>query len=582
MAPRSGTVLVAEMVARYLEREGVRYVFGVPGSYILALYDAIHASPVLEAILSKHEQGAALMADGYAKVSGRLACCAATAGPGATNLVTGVATSFMCSQPVLALTGQVPTSYFAKGALQEGTGLGRSIDQAGLLARVTKFSRRVDEPVEAEETLRAAILAARSGRPGPAAVELPIDVLNSRVRFDGPLGHDAEPQVASADDVGRAAALLREARHPVILAGGGALYGDAAEAIAALADQAAIPVATTLKAKGILPEDHPLALGCAGLFGSSAANAYLRDHCDVLLAVGASFHEFTSACYDEELQPKTALIQVDADPAELGKNYPAEVCLLGSARANLAALLEALDRQATPAKQIAGLKKKHRWFDEPATRDDSSPIKPPYLMACLRRCLPRDAIVFSESVTWTERYLPCYGPRTHIVGTGLAPIGYAGPAAIGGQLAAPDRTVVAVAGDGGFQFTAMEVLTAVNHGVPVKWVVLDNGRFASIHDAQSFLYGGRHVASDFRNPDFVALAQAFGARGVRIEEPRGLDDQLRRALAIEGPVLVAVATDPQARPPFKPGVLRRTRAWKAPLPDTRAGTKAVFQMLKER
>jgi len=277
---------------------------------------------------------------------------------------------------------------------------------------------------------------------------------------------------------------------------------------------------------------------------------------------------------------------MDADPEEIGKNYPADLGLLGSPKRNLRWLADAVsdlprgDRE--PPADVAKLKRKYKLYDEPRTRDDSAPIQPPYLMACLRRALPRDAIVFSESVAWTERYLPCYGPRTHIVGTGLAPIGYAGPAAIGGQLAAPDRMVVAVAGDGGFQFTAMEILVAVNYGVPVKWVVLNNGRFGSIRDAQTFLYKGRHVASEFRNPDFVRMAEALGARGVRIEEPAGLDEQLRAALAIDGPVVIDVATDPEARPPFKPNVMRRTKAWKAPLPDTRAGTRAVLEMLKER
>ncbi|MFW6108453.1 MAG: thiamine pyrophosphate-binding protein, partial [bacterium] len=579
MLTLSQKTLARDLIARYLEQEDVRHVFGVPGSYVLGLYDAIGASATVDAVLTKHEQGAALMADGYAKVRGHLACCAATAGPGATNLLTGVATSFMCSQPVLVLAGQVPTSFFGKGALQEGTGQGRALDQVGLFEQVTKFAHRVTTVEDLEPQLRAAVLAARSDRPGPAYLEVPIDVLNGPLKTPQDLlPVEVHAHASWAADLDRAARALRETPQAAILAGAGALYDGAAAEIVELAERLSIPVATTLKAKGLMPEDHALSLGCAGLYGSSAANAYLADHCELLLAVGTSFGEFTSQCWDEALRPKRTLIQMDADPEEIGKNYDVDLGLLGSPKANLAHLVGAFrddpvgDREPPP--QVAKLKKKYKWFDEPRARDDSAPIKPPYLMTCLRRVLPRDAIVFSESITWTERYLPCYGPRTHIVGTGLAPIGYAGPAAVGGQLAAPGRTVVAVAGDGGFQFNAMEVLTAVNYGVPVKWLVLDNGRFGSIYDAQSFLYEGRHVASEFRNPDFVAMAEAFGARGVRIEDPAGLDDQLRRALAIDGPVLIDVVTDPEARPPFKPNVMRRTRAWKAPTPDTRAGTKA--------
>ena len=577
---------VRDLIARYLEQQDVRLVFGVPGSYILGFYDAVHASPQLDAVLTKHEQGAALMADGYAKVRGGLACCAATAGPGATNLLTGVATSYMCSQPVLVLTGQVPTAYFGKGALQESTGIGRTVNQVGLFEHVTKFARRVTDPDELEPLLRAAIIAARSGRPGPACLEVPIDILNSETDVDEIQPIDVHVHTSDSADHRRAVDALVEAKRPVLLAGAGALYGDAAAEVRELAELMGLPVATTLKAKGILPEDHPLALGCAGLFGSSAANAYLADRCDLLLAVGTSFHEFTSQCFDDAIRPRGTLIQLDADPEEIGKNYRVDLGILGSPRGNLRCILDALleDRvgpREAPA-GIAKLKKKYKYYDEPRSRDASSPIKPPYLMACLRRCLPRDAIVFSESVTWTERYLPCYGPRTHLVGTGLAPIGYAGAAAVGGQLAAPDRMVVAVAGDGGFQFNAMEILTAVNYGVPLKWIVLDNGRFGSIYDAQSFLYGGRHIASEFRNPDFVRMAEAFGARGVRITEPGGLEGQLRDALELDGPVLIDVVTDPEARPPFKPNIMRRTKAWRAPLPDTRAGTRVVLEMLKER
>ncbi len=579
-------IQVRHVVVAYLETQNPRYVFGVPGSYILGFYDALLASERLEPILTKHEQGAAIMADAYAKIAGTLSCCCGTAGPGATNLLTGVGNAYMGSSPVFVLTGQVPTSYFGKGALQEGTGLGRSIDQQKIYSALTKFTARLTDPAATEATMRKALERALSGRPGPVHLGIPIDVLNSPCPAPRLEPLAVANRTASPEEVERAAKAIAEGGRAAILAGAGALFSDSAPEILRLAEGLGIPVATTMKAKGIVPEDHPLSLGCAGLYGANVANAYLRDHCDTLIAIGASFHEFTTECYDEALAPRKALIQLDADPAEIGKNYPAEVGLVGNPKANLQLLLEALDEgvaeRADPPPEVADLKRKFRHFDEPASRDASAPIKPPYLMTCLRRCLPRDAIVFSESITWTERYLPCYGPKTHIAGTGLAPIGYALPASVGGKLAAPDRMVVGIAGDGGFHLNAMELLTAVNYGVPVKWIVLDNGRFASIHDAQSLLYEGRHVASEFRNPDFVALAQAFGATGVRIEDPRGLEDQLRAALALDGPVLIDVVVDPESRPPFKPASLKRARDWKAPLPDTRLGTKAVIEMLKER
>jgi len=576
---------VRHVIVAYLESQNPRYVFGVPGSYILGFYDAVLASD-LEPILTKHEQGAAIMADAYAKIAGTLSCCCGTAGPGATNLLTGVGNAYMGSQPVFVFTGQVPTSYFGKGALQEGTGLGRSVDQQRIYSALTKFTARLTDPAQVEPTMRKALEAALSGRPGPVHLEVPIDVLNSDCPAPSLEPLAVANQTASPDEVERAAELIADGGRAAILAGAGALYCDAAPEILRLAEGLGIPVATTLKAKGIVPEDHPLSLGCAGLHGANVANAYLRDHCEVLIAIGTSFHEFTTECYDEDLRPPKALVQFDPDPTEIGKNYPVDVGLVGNPKRNLQMVLEALEGrladEADPPAEVAELKRKFRHFDEPATHDSSAPIKPPYLMAMLRRCLPRDAIVFSESITWSERYLPCYGPKTHISGTGLAPIGYALPASIGGQLAAPDRLVVGISGDGGFHFNAMELLTAVNYGIPVKWIVLDNGRFASIHDAQSLLYEGRHVASEFRNPDFVAFAHALGAKGVRIEDPAGLEDQLRAALQLDGPVLIDVVVDPNSRPPFKPAVLRRAKAWKAPLPDTSLGTKAVIEMLKER
>jgi len=586
MSKRGQSTQVRDVVAAYLRHQNARYVFGVPGSYILGFYDAVHGTEGLDTILTKNELGAGIMADGYARIAGTLACCASTAGPGATNLLTGVGCAYMSSQPVFVFTGQVPTTYFGKGCLQEGTGIGRTIDQSAIFAAATKFQHRVIDPETIESTVRTAIASALSGRPGPVNVEIPIDVLNSPAPAPTLDPIEIPVPAASADDIERAAVALRGAKRPAILAGAGALHGGAAPELLELVERLAAPIATTLKAKGIVPEDHPLALGCAGLFGTSVANAYLRDHTDVLLAVGASFHEFTSQCYDPDLQPKTALIQADIDPDQIGRNYDVSVGLVGSAKANLRMLLEALgppdgEPPAAP-REVARLKKKYRYFNEKAARDDSSPIKPAYMMTCLRRCLPRDAIVFSESITWSERYLPCYGPFTHMSGTGLAPIGYSFPASIGAQVAAPNRKVVGMGGDGGFQFTAIEFLTAVNYGIPIKMIILDNSRFGSIYDAQTFLYRGRHEVAEFRNPDFVAMARSFGARGVRIEDPAGLEDQLRSALALDGPVLIDVVTDPDTRPPFKPASLRRTRAWNAPLPDTRSGTKAVFEMLKER
>ena len=314
----------ADVLIKYLEQEGVEYIFGVPGSHLLPLYDAIYKNGNIKPILVRHEAGAAFMAYGYAVTSGRLGVCCGTVGPGATNLATGVASAYMDSVPMLVLTAQVGTTAIGKGALQEGAGAGRTINHVRLYESMTKMSAMELRGANLPFTLRRALRAALTGRPGPVHIDLPADVQAETIEEDLPSVASYRPETptgVSPDQIAAVARILADSEKPALLVGFGHAAGHGENELVELAERFSLPVATTLRAKGQFPEDHPLALGCVGLYGTKTANIYLRSGVDVLLALGTSFHEFTTHVWDPAFQPSRALVQVDADPTELGKNY---------------------------------------------------------------------------------------------------------------------------------------------------------------------------------------------------------------------------------------------------------------------
>lgn len=585
----------ADVLVRYLEQEGVEYLFGVPGGHLLALYDAVHRSGKIRTVLAKNEQGAGYMANGYARVSGRLGVCCGTVGPGATNLVSGVATAFMDSVPLLVLTAQVGTTAIGKGALQEAAGDGRTVDQVGIFRPITKYSMMISRPNVLPEAVRKAVRIALSGRPGPVHLDIPSDVLKGEIEDQIlPIARyrSVHPMAIDLSLVKRAAGLLAAAGRPAMLVGAGAIAARAQADVLALAEKLDIPVATSLRGKGAIPEDHPLSLGCVGLYGTRAANSYLRSGVDVLLAVGCSFHEFTTHCWDPAFQPSMALIQIDIDPAEVGKNYPVDVALVGDAQVVLKCLLDATEgvsRRADNGREdLARFKETNDYFAEPAMKSNDFPLKPQRLMKELREALPPETIIFTDignSLTWVERCLPVVQNGAIVSMTGLAAMGSGVAGAVGGQLAAPQRPVVCVCGDGDFQMTGMEVVTAVAYRAPVIWVILDNSRLGMIYDIQKLMYQGRIEASNLQNPDLVMLAQAMGAQGYRIQRPGELKDVINNSLESRKPTVIDVPIDADELPPMKPRMLALERS--IGLPDTTKSVswtalKAMVSMLKER
>ncbi len=584
----------AEVLVRYLENEGVKYVFGLPGGHLLTFYDALRASSITS-ILAKHEGGAAYMAAGHALVGGGIGVCCGTVGPGATNLVSGVAAAYMGSLPMLVLTAQVGTSSIGKGALQEAAGEGRTFSQTQLLSSVTKYSTMVTHAGKLPETLRRAFRIALSGRPGPVHLDLPADTQRGQVE-DAIIGPDqyrpALRTVPVEADLRRAAELLRASQKPGMLVGAGGRKGGAPRHLLRLAELLACPVATTLPGKGAIPEDHPLSLGCIGLYGTRAANSYMRSGLDVLLVIGSSLHEFSTHVWDPALRPSSGLIHVDVDPDEIGKNYPVEVGLLGDAGIVLEALLEHLATIETgdrvPAADFVDLKARTGYFSEPAMSSTDVPLKPQRVIAELGQALPENALVFTDignTVTWVERCLLVKRPDITMSLSGLAAMGSGVAACIGGKLAAPDRPTVVVCGDGDFQMHGMEVMTAVSHNIPVVWLILQNDKLAMVHDIQTMTYKSRYVASEFATPDFVKLADSFGALGLRAEKPGEVVDAMKAAFASERPAVVSVPIDPNEMPPAKARMMAMDRSLGNPplMQSLSLGAlKTLWSMLKER
>lgn len=557
------TTSAVRLLLQYLEQEGVDCIFGIPGGPIISLYEALYARGTIRPVLAKHEGGAAFMADGYARVSGRIGVCCTTAGPGATNALTGIAVAHADHIPVLLLTAQVPTHRFGKGAFQEC-----SPDQADIVALfkpVTKWSTMLAHPSSMGHVVRRALRLMTGGRPGPVHINLPCDFATQAVPCEAPPGASFRPTSRTFDRaaVAAAAAALLGARRPAILAGHGVTLARAAGALRELSERFRIPVATTFKAKGVLPEDHPLALGVFCQSGEPRVRDYVAGEAtDVLLVVGSSLGEDSSCGWDVRLGRKAALLQADIDPAEIGRNFPVDVALVGDAQTVLRELRFAMERERQKGPADAPLAEPPA--DRPRAAEPAAeplppeapgePLKPRRLLDELRRALPRDARVFVDNGsirTWAGRYFPVYGERRFFANMGLASMGYAVAGSIGGSLADPSRPTVALVGDAAFLMNGTEVHTAVENDVPVVWVVVNNGGHGMIYHGERMLYGDAFVSSVFsRRLDVAAFARALGAASFPVAGPGELGPALREALRLRAPCVIDVATDLHEVPPM--------------------------------
>ena len=529
----------AQAVLECLKREGVDVVFGLPGGVLLPLYDAIYNSEIRH-ILVRHEQGAAHMADGYARATGKVGVCIATSGPGATNLVTGIATAYMDSVPMVAITGQVNTFLIGKDAFQEA-------DITGITLPITKHNYLLRSAKDIPRVFREAFYIARSGRPGPVLIDLPRDVTVEEMEFNLPEVNLAgyHPSVKAHEmQIKKAAKALMEAERAVIYAGGGVKLADAHRELFDLAVKLSVPVTTTLMGIGCFPEDHPLSLGMLGMHGTKYAN-YTIQESDLILAVGARFDDRVTGKVSS-FAPRAKIIHVDVDPAEIGKNVRVDIPLVGDAKNALAGLL----KEVKPKPRSPWNDKVDSWKSDYPLKyvPDMNIIKPQYVIEKLCELAP-DAIITTEvgqNQMWAAQFFVHKDPRKFISSGGLGTMGYGFPAAIGAKMGMPDCEVIDIAGDGSFLMNSQELATAVVNDIPVKVAIINNGCLGMVRQWQELFFGKRYSATILgrTSPDFVKLAEAYGAVGLRATKPSEVEPVIRAALASDRPTLMDFIVSP--------------------------------------
>ncbi|HAG07325.1 MAG TPA: biosynthetic-type acetolactate synthase large subunit, partial [Peptococcaceae bacterium] len=482
--------------------------------------------------LPRHEQGAAHAADGYARASGRPGVCMATSGPGATNLVTGIATAAMDSVPLVAFTGQVATGFIGRDAFQEA-------DITGITMPVTKHNFLVKDINKLARTVKEAFHIATTGRPGPVLVDLPRDVTAAKAPYQEPgpvrLRGYRPPREGNPAQVKKAVALMLEAERPVIYAGGGVISSGAAEELRLLAERLLAPVTTTLMGLGAFPGDHPLWLGMLGMHGTKYAN-YAVSACDLLIAIGARFDDRVTGKV-ESFAPEAKIIHIDIDAAEIGKNVGVDVPIVGDVKAVLSQILDILDPRNDPAWQekVAQLKKEY-----PLSYKENG-LKPQAVVRSIYEVTEGKARIATEvgqNQMWAAQFYTFTRPRTFISSGGLGTMGFGFPAAIGVQVACPDEIVFDIAGDGSIQMNIQELATAVNYELPVNVAILNNGYLGMVRQWQELFYNRRYAYTELLNPDFVKLAEAYGAEGILVEKPAEIKPALEQAIASPKPVFI--------------------------------------------
>jgi acetolactate synthase-1/2/3 large subunit len=547
-----------------LENESVEHIFGISGGSLIPICDDLLDSD-MRFILARHEQGAAHMADGYARVLNKVGVCMATSGPGATNLVTGVATAQIDSSPVVAFTGQVNREVIGSDAFQE-------CDIIGVSASVTKYNMQVREPSEIPEAVKKAFYIANTGRKGSVLVDIPKDcttlsgkmVFNPELKFRG-YDNDHTPIPQELD---WAAQILAKAERPILMAGGGVIAAGASKELIALSEALLAPTANTLMGKGAFPNDHPLSLGLCGMHGTQASNT-LVPQADVLLVVGSRFSDRTTARV-ADFNPNGKIIHIDIDRSEIDKNVETMIKVVGDAKQALIGLLErvkTLKQKPDPAWSKRLEKFTNNWTEEADTANGY--LRAPKIIRALREELPRDAIVTTEvgqNQMWAALHYDAYLPRTFHTSGGLGTMGWGFPASIGAKAAKPEVPVVDIAGDGSFGMTENNLATAVEEELPVIVIVLNNQVLGMVAQWQRLFYDRRYSAVKLKgNPDMVKLAEAYGAEGVRVETLNDFRKAVRRATKADVPTVIDVPIDPDENvlPMIPPGMGLKDTLWEA-------------------
>lgn len=530
----------AKVLLDVLAGEGVEVIFGYPGGSLLTMYDALLESPIKH-VLPRHEQSAVHAADAYARVSGKIGVCMATSGPGAANMVTGIANAYMDSIPLIIITGQVPTHLLGTDSFQE-------VDITGMTLPITKHSYLVKDAQEIPRIVKESLHIAGTGRPGPVLIDLPKDVMAAEVH------HPEPPKVnlksykyfskGNAGQIEEAAKAIAQSRKPLVYAGGGVITSGAGLALRELVERANLPVVTTLMGIGSIPANHPNHLGMVGMHGTITANLAVND-CDLLIAVGVRFDDRVTSGLKHKFATNAKVIHIDIDPAEIGKVIKAHIPIVGDARM---VLEELIPKAVVPRiTQWWGILQK--WQNEyPLRYEQDGHLNPQTILEAMGAMGGDKAIVVTDvgqHQMWAAQFYPVKNQRQFITSAGLGTMGFGLPGAIGAQIASPESLVWLVTGDGSLQMSIQELATTVQYDLPIKIVLMNNGVLGMVRQLQKMFYNERFTQIQLHaNPDFMKVAEAYHMKGIRVESPEQVDDAFREAVQTPGPVLIDCIISP--------------------------------------
>jgi len=538
----------SQILIESLKREGVEVIFGYPGGAVLNIYDEIYKTNFRH-ILARHEQGAIHAADGYARSSGKVGVCLVTSGPGATNTITGLATAFMDSVPIVVFTGQVPTPLIGNDAFQEA-------DIVGISRSCTKHNYLVKDVRDMPRIIKEAFYIASSGRPGPVLVDLPKDVLLDSANFEYPEKVEIRGYHPTYKghiyQIKRALQLIYKAKRPVAYVGGGVVLSNASRKLYEFVTALGIPVTMTLMGLGAFPINHPLSLGMLGMHGTFRANMAVSES-DLVIAIGARFDDRVTGKIDE-FAPNARIIHIDIDPTSISKNVKVDIPIVGDCKEVLKSFLKEMETQEEETSQVGGrikpwLEQIEKWKKKHSLAyDQEDIIKPQYVVEKIGELTKGEAIIATEvgqNQMWAAQFYEFNKPRTFLTSGGLGTMGYGLPAAIGAQVANPDKTVIDIAGDGSIQMNIQELATAAQSNLPVKIVILNNAYLGMVRQWQELFFDRRYSYTCMENiaPDFVKLAEAYGAAGFRVEKVEDVVPTLKKALEIKRPVMVDVIVE---------------------------------------
>ncbi|HAW49975.1 TPA: biosynthetic-type acetolactate synthase large subunit [bacterium] len=524
----------AEILVDALKEEGVEVIFGYQGGAVLPIFDVFYRTKDLRIVLVRHEQGAAHSADGYARATGKVGVCIATSGPGATNLTTGIATAYMDSISIVAITGQVPTSMIGNDAFQEA-------DIVGITRPITKQSYLVKDTNELYRIIKEAFYLVRSGRPGPVLVDIPKDISAGMGSFKSikevSLRSYNPRYKGHPQQIKKAALAIKKAKRPVIYSGGGVISSSASEELRELVEKTGIPITSTLLSLGAIDGTHPLFLGMLGMHGTKYANFAITE-CDLIIAIGARFDDRITGKKDEFAKGAT-IIHIDIDPSEISKNIFAHIPIVGDCKMVLQELNKIVEKPEISewVKKINGWKKEY-----PLEWKDDGELRPQYIIERICEITNREAIITTEvgqNQMWAAQYYKCKYPRQFLSSGGLGTMGYGLPAAIGAQIGCPDKIVFDIAGDGSILMNIQELATAVQEKLPINIAILNNRYLGMVRQWQELFHGKRYSYTSLEvGPDFVKLAEAFGVFGIRVEKKEEVDNAIKKAIEFRGPALI--------------------------------------------